>query len=108
MTSINYVFRVTGLGNFGIKGIQDFVDNHECSLVCGSLGFLEKSQLQKSVKAQSKKVKNANEDGEFENEEEESLVIKKPTAAPGATDSDDKNISDKGLGGPTKNALVDY
>ncbi|KJA24709.1 hypothetical protein HYPSUDRAFT_53522 [Hypholoma sublateritium FD-334 SS-4] len=103
-------FEATGLGDYGIKGIQDFVDKHECSLICGSLGLSEKVRLQKSLKVQSKKVKDAKEDGEFEREDEEYLTIEKPSTIPGGTsgaDSDDGNNSDK-EGGQKKSALVDY
>ncbi|KAF8155171.1 hypothetical protein BJ912DRAFT_1070927 [Pholiota molesta] len=87
-------FQATWLGDFGIQGIQDFIDNHECSIICGNLSFADKEALQEALNIQSELVNDSKEAGTFENEHEV-LTIEKESQPPGGnTPSDDGNEED--------------
>ncbi|KAJ7078211.1 hypothetical protein C8R44DRAFT_825564 [Mycena epipterygia] len=46
----------SGVGDFGVSGIQNSIDTHQCNLYCGGLGLASKEVLTDTLERQKREL----------------------------------------------------
>lgn len=70
------------MGDFGVPGIQDFIDTHECSIPCKKLALANKDILNDTLESLVNDIDTAKQNGEEAHVEKSLVLIQAPPGTP--------------------------